>query len=383
MFDIVLIGSGLIAESFLEGLLQTEKPLKVCVVAPSGYPSSPLKTVELDGGLVTSMYSGCRGLGAGWHGVIPSKYIGNDESLKLLRSWYGDMRKQSLLCDSDSRVFVPYRVHRPKMRNLNSVHFISGLVRRIHGRDKNPSIELADGQMLACKKVYCAAGPINTYSLFARSSDLHDSFKLNSFMGDHVTAYLGYVSNKYSPPDMARHGGGFSYQTQLLHDCVIFKRPAVCDFNNADNVANYTRAWSNQKTDIIKKLITNGSAGLIGEALFNKFGIVLPSRGTNVYAQIESKQIFRLINNSWVTNEESLKKVFATISLLRAGVSGLSVPEKYKVGVGIHFFGNIQPLSSDSCIKVLDASIDQHLGPYHHTFFKCVKAYELGKCYDK
>lgn len=378
MYDIVIVGNGLIAESFLYGLFNRSSALKVCSISPANYPSSPLRTVELLGNREISMFSGGEGLGTGWHGLVPSMYIEAGASEALLDFWYGSLTHESVLKKQDDRIFVPYRVHRPKPLQHTRIERISSIVRSVRYHEKHVEVILQNGEVVFTKKLLLAAGPLNTYNILSRSEGVEGIYGLKSSMGDHITAYLGYIDQSFEPSDLVRHKAGFSYGVQVQESCVVFRRPALFDFKVPDVVSQHTRAWANQKSDILRKLVRLGSAGLVCEAVFNKLGLSLPAvGGTNLYAQIEVKGVFKKKTGGWVSDKEQIQLLVCKLNEVRSDILGLIGPSKQKLGVGIHYFGNVERFA-ESNICILDASEDSSLGNFHHTFKKCCDAFSKG-----
>lgn len=372
MYDLVVLGSGIFAESFLKNRPnQDEKILATC-----NNVTNVVRMIELDEKSVISSGTGL-GLSSKWHSVIPFKYVSGKVN-SLLTQMYPNFRFNFHLTSDFHRFFVPYMPWRPKFSRITKRKNVSLINELAYSLDINKSGEIViqfESQIILAKRIVLAIGPIAMHSLIRRSSDaVKKIISLNSSMDDHISSYLGNSSKKF---DIKKsfHGAGFSYRAIVNKDFVHFQRPAYFDFRNVTSVLKFDRGWAETPANIIFNIFRRFSIGLVFEALFNKLGIqLLPTKTYNFYTQFCVNGLYKFEEGAWRVNFVAISRAQ---SALDKEVRRLKLDHnapKFNFSAGIHYANSCAMLVKDDRFLVLDASLNRLNSPLHHTFLLANRA---------
>lgn len=371
-YDLVVLGSGIFAETFIKNLKNEDKK----ILLTNNSVTEVIRFFELSKNKSISSGTGL-GLSSRWHSVIPFKYVSSDSS-SLFKKMYPNFKFNTHLTSDWQRFFVPYIPWRPKLSRISKRKNISLINELAYSLDINEAGEVVvnfESQTVLAKSIVFAVGPIAMHSLIRRSSNaVKKIIGTNCFMDDHVSCFLGNSSKKLEI-EKASHGAGFSYKAIVDNNFVHFQRPAQFDFRNAANVSKFSRGWAETPLNIIINIFRRFSAGLLFEAIFNKFGIqLLPTNSYNFYTQFCVQNLYKFEDGAWRVNSNAIS--MAKIDLGNE-VSKLKIKnyvEEINFSAGIHYANSCIMLKKDDRFNVIDASCERLDSPLHHTYMLADRA---------
>lgn len=383
-YDDIVIGSGLSALGAVIGL---PRDRRVLVLAGPDNGSFRYYDSTMS---VPSGYLGSGGLGNAWHGVIPLR---EDPSIPFSKAGFAHLLEHFYPGASADAgrplLFVPWRPIRPAAalrelaaRKSHRVTLNGQLALRIDADGASPRVQTPAG-WLHCARVWVAAGALYTPSLLERSMGTR---LRRSHVADHVLCYVGHVDGARAPEvRRTRHGLTLETFDSDAHAALYTLRPARFSFRNLDHGIEQRAAFGLPTGSAIAKIFRAMSAGLIVEALYNRFGLLASAPRHSVYAQIEVDDAYQLAADGGLRPEfDTLRSraelareqaPFATVE--RSRKPGLFIP-----GIHLHHSLDLGAVAKagintpGSPIQIVDASALQTIGPEHHSFRMMVNAME-------
>lgn len=397
-FDHIIIGSGLSALAVAAGLGGKRRIL----VLQGGSENTTFHYENAPA--VPASHGGAGGLGNFWHGVIPTGKsaalpgVSDSDFAALFERFYPAANIREKL--GKPLLFVPGNPIRPGVEwtRLNAeretkVSFLPHDARRIRLLGGDVTVETLHGGHKA-QVVWLCAGALGTPLLAAAS---FGPGLARASADDHVISYLGMAGASAGRTDIApraeRVEGGM-WLTYRLHEAsqsLVTFRPARFDFAELDRGFEKRAVFGLPAKTIIGRLLKGPSAGLISEALFNKFGLFPKAGAYSAYAQT-------LVKNAYALNLETAalsanhKQIRAATDLARgmAGIEGLQAsrrPDLFLPGIHLHNTIDMAAAASaglggpQSPVQFADASVLADIGPEHHSFKMMVAAFAKAKAF--
>lgn len=398
VFDDIIIGSGLAALATALGL---PKDRKVLVIAGTKLPN--VSYYDESSG-VPCANSGFGGLGAYWHGVIPTGHLQAFASLsdntftELFNIFYPKGGVENRL--NSSWLFVPYQPVRPanwwpkllleRSENLQLIYQLADSIEIIG--DKKASV-ISNGQKFSAQRLWIACGALGTPKLL-ENSPMSKGVSRN-YVSDHVISYLGQINREKHrhilQPIVQRNSSGVWMQGTIDSDYkgLVTRKPARFGYRQLDYGIEQRSAFGLPVKSLMNKLYRAGSLGLITESLFNKFGLFPNADMQSIYGQIYVKDAY--------TIDVSNQKMMANISNIQNAILNyrelLNVPEieySHKSDLfikGIHLHNSLDNTklidininTTKSNVAIVDSSVIENIGPEHHSFKIMVAAYTRAK----
>jgi len=388
MLDAIVIGSGLTALAASASLAQKPRLRMKVISTDTRNVSRPFLF-----GLPTYTRSEeLGGLGRYWHNVVAlENYAAADRPLlcSLIHDYYGADVTEFV---GKPYNFVPRITLRPN-RKFNQArlrsHLITGKVSRIDLERGQVRVSLESGTRYSAKKVFLAAGCFSSADILVRSG----LAKYSSSVSDHLNGYVGTISADDLPrykrmPGPYRMRGGFV--DSFLHDhrlnANLTFRPARGALVGAD-VNQLKGIYSNSTFAIFKRLLRSGSASLILEALYNRYGIFPKSNHYNVFIQVPFPDGLHYDGRELEVDEQKYLQLVETIraNLPMPSIDGISLSS------AIHFSHSVSghasvvgTLCDDPTlpITVCDSSLNGSATTANHfTFLLMLKAHALAQIY--
>jgi hypothetical protein len=383
-YDDIVIGSGLSALGVVIGLPSDRR---VLVLAGPDHGSFRYYDSTMT---VPSGYLGMGGLGNAWHGVIPLR---KDPSIAFSEAGFAHLLDHfypGASADAGrSLLFVPWRPIRPAAalrelaaRDPQRLELSGQLALRIDASAASPRVQTPAG-WLRCTRVWVAAGALYTPSLLERSFGKR---LRRSHVADHVLCYVGHVDGARAPHiQRTRHGLTLEAFDSDAHTALYTLRPARFSFRTLDHGIEQRAAFGLPTGNAIAKIMRAMSAGLIVEALYNRFGLLASAPRHSVYAQIEVDRAYQLGADGTLRPDFDTLRARAQQAREEAPFAALERSRKPKLFIpGIHLhhsldLGAVMKAGINtpaSPIQVVDASALQTIGPEHHSFRMMVNAME-------
>ena len=397
-FDHIVIGSGLSALAVVAGLGETSRIL----VLQGGQAG---KTAHYENApAVPASHGGAGGLGNFWHGVIPAgksaapRGATDSEFVALFDQFHPGTKIREKL--GEPLLFVPRSPIRPALewekmnaRRALPVAFLPLDANQISLSDGHVTIADSNGSHKA-RTVWLCAGALGTPRLAQASFGPGLARKTAD---DHVISYLGLVSGSAARADIAprveRENGGMwlPYHLREASQSLMTFRPARFDFAELDRGFEKRAIFGLPAKTIIGRLLKRPSAGLIAEALFNKFGLFPNAASHSAYAQTLVKNAYAL-NLETGTLSANHKQIRAATDLARelAAIDGLQPSRRPDLFLpGIHLHNTIDAAAAEAAglggphspVQFADASVLADIGPEHHSFKMMVAAFAKAKAF--
>jgi hypothetical protein len=374
MIEHVVVGAGMSALGVIEGLL--EKTGHTILVV-----DSPLKEVEsakFSGENTELGQIGDGGNSDIWHGVISKlaadkSQIYNETFDELINRYYPNISEKI----KDGISFIPHNPLRPKniIKNKfsNKVVFLN---------KKLISIEILtdyvklffDDETIEAKKIWLCTGATGTLDILKNSNILKED---NYTFDDHMVGYFGQIKSKdiliKNKISYISKGHFKSFNSIYLSSGIkmyLNLRPAHFSFKNIQKASKSRSFFSQKSTSIIKKLITKINFGLILEALYNKFGFLLPSNVYNIVGHVEICNIlnYSRSNGSLSYGANSLKFSSDDISEIKKYFGAkVLISTVVDLAPGIHFMNLKKPLA----LSKIDDNIQSEVNINDLVFICC------------
>lgn len=392
LYDDIIIGAGLSALGVVMGLPASRRVLVLAGPEQGRF-------LHYDGsGTAPCAYLGAGGLGNAWHGVIPMMTDGpgapgRAQLAGLLARFYP--QADAARFAGSQRLFVPWRPLRPRLQfaRLASqrplLRISPEMATRFTAGDGGARVSCGDVNHDAAR-LWIAAGALHTPGLLDRS--LGSGISRNS-VADHVVCYAGNVDGVPAPKVERVRAGMYIPATLDANQVALYTlRPARFSFRRLDHGIEQRAAFGLPTGGVVAKLLRAMSAGLVNEALFNRFGVFARAARYSVYAQTRVPDAYDL--------RESADGVIAlrprTDAIRRhtdaaraavpfAGMTHSRLPAMFLPGIHLHHTVDVPALKHaginlpGSAVQVVDASVMQDIGPAHHSFRMLLHASELAR----
>lgn len=332
----LIIGSGIIGTRFIEDNQEERWSIM-----------SPKRRIENKFNLYESL--GLGGNGDSWHGVsslfrdveLSEKEMTNLH--RLFRNKYKVYGKKNWDLLKKSYSYIPLFPYRPK-RNLNKCR-LDNLALDIKVKDDMVSIQ-TNKNIVNSKVCVLAAGSLNSVSLLQNSGLCDDTV----FLDEHMVGYFGQITfrNVLFPDVKWRGLGHFKkfIRIDLDENRVLYVniRPALFDFKDINKASEARRVFGSNTKNVIKKVISSFSLGLCLEAVYNKFGITLPSRTFNIVGHLQIRQNVRVEKgqisyavNNMSFSQNDLDILNNALTNLSGEIKGISISNDVDLAPGLHY----------------------------------------------
>lgn len=394
VYDDIVIGSGLAALATVLGL---PKNRKVLVLA--GTESPNVNYYDANSGVPCADF-GFGGLGAYWHGVIPTGHLqaftslSNDTFTEVFNIFYPKEKIAAKL--NSSWLFVPYQPVRPAnwwpkllAASSKNLQLIYQLADSIELEGDNKASVISGGQKFSAQRLWLASGALGTPKLL-ESSPLSKGVS-RGCVSDHVISYMGQIDRKKHrhilQPTVERTSSGVWMQGRIdtAYKGLVTMKPARFGYRQLDYGIEQRSAFGLPVKGLIHKMYRAGSLGLIAESLFNKLGLFPNASMQSIYAQIYVKDAYT-INSANQKMTPNINTIQDTILNYRdfLNIPELEYSQKSELFIrGIHLHNsldneklidiNINTVKSN--VAIVDSSVIENIGPEHHSFKVMVAAY--------
>jgi len=364
-------------------------------------PESPRTLYYEPTSAVPSAHLGHGGLGNFWHGVIPTggreNFAGSQPTdFEQLCAWfYPGLEVAARL--GKPFLFVPWKPIRPAKAWLRLGAERGGKLKLI--RQTARRFELGNGVVVhtdagtyRASRVWVCAGALQTPALLDRSLGRVVS---RGMISDHVLCYLGQVDRKVNPevaaPRLERttHGVWFPAGYDAAGTALVTSRPARFEFRRLDFGIEQRAVFGLPPSTVLAKLLRGRSAGLIAEALYNRAGLFPGARMQSIYAQLVVRDAYEVQDGgeSLVRRQDTIR---SATDALRAtfGLQGLQPSRRPDLGLPmIHLHHSVDARAAaaaglnttQSLVRVADASMYENIGPEHHSFKVMVGAFVMAR----
>lgn len=391
-FDDIVIGSGLAALGTVLGLERSARVLVVCGPERGGFSYYDSRRA------VPCAYSGAGGLGNDWHGVIPTGWRNNfaassdAEFAGTFNKFYPHTPIGERL--GTPALFVPWRPIRPRAELLRlarsrgprlTLSWQAAL--GLEPRGAHACVRTAQG-IHSARRVWLAAGALGTPELL--ESALGPGFR-RPVVSDHVFCYLGHVDG-VAAPDIVHSRDGMLMPAQYgAGNAALYTlRPARFAFRQLDHGIEQRAVFGLPTGNAIAKIARRLSAGLLAEALFNRFGAFASARRYSVYAQV-------LVQDAYGWQPAAEPALCARTGVIREatdaarsevpihGVHASRRPEMHIPGIHLHHSVDLDALkraginTPGSPVQIVDASVLNDIGCEHHSFKMLIAARERAR----
>ncbi len=392
VFDDIVIGSGLSALGVVLGLGSERNILML------GGPRRGESVYYRQDRAVPCAHLGLGGLGNFWHGVIPMALrasfdeVRDCDFVRMFDKFYprtsvkDHLRRQQL--------FVPWRPIRPvaELRRLRrasaerlTIH--PQTAERFNWRNSEISVDTVDGVQYRGRRLWIAAGSLNTPGLLERSLGRGYS---RGCVSDHVLCYVGLLAAELRRTvSRTRDGVFFPAHYDVEGKSLYTLRPARFGFRTLDYGIEQRAVFGMPTGSAIAKIMRRMSPGLLAEAFYNRTGIFANADCYSVYAQTP-------VQDAYVLQNGKLPIVACSARILRAAAEsrdrvpfkGVRRSQRADLHVpGIHLHHSIESDSlvahgidqPGSPIQIVDASTVSDIGPEHHSFKVMLRAYARGR----
>lgn len=395
-YDDIVIGSGLAALGTVLGLAERRRVLVI------GGPLTGKSVYYAGaGGGIPCAHEGFGGLGNFWHGVIPTATRGN---LAVEPNAFADLARyffpEAGLAERLGRpfYFVPWRAIRPRKEwaRLQAARgaglAISHEFAQSFELQADRCVVRTEGAAHAAARLWVAAGALHTPRLLDGSLG---EIVSRPTLSDHVLCYLGQVDRgkhvSIPPPWVERNPQGVWFQCRYdaADSSLYTMRPARFSYATLDHGIQQRSAFGLPTGGALAKILRIGSAGLIAEALFNRCGLFPGARIQSTYAQIQVKDAYSL-SPGQVAPVMRTEVIQAAIAHARAHVPWRELipsrqPRLFIPVIHLHHSVSTAALARlglsgpGSRLRVVDASVQEDIGPEHHSFKMMVAAYAAAK----
>ena len=389
-FDEIVIGSGLAALGVVLGL-----PANARVLVIGGPPTGQFVYY---GRTQTDLcaYLGHGGLGAYWHGTIPTDdeqyFTGASAAYfeRLFHYFYPHTRIAERL--GKPWRFVPKRPIRPKVEwlRLNAKRsdrlvILNEIVSRFAPGDRHVSVHTARSTYYG-KRLWVCAGALHSPGLLDRSFDTQLS---RQFMSDHVFCYLGQIDRSrtnVTPPRVqrTREGAWFENRYDDKGKILYILRPARFGYTRLDYGIEQRSTYGCPAGNTASRIARGASLGLFAEALYNHYGLFPNARLQSVYAQIEVPDAHEFCSGSVQLSirRDVIQKI---TDVVRTSPPWTEMQSSRRTDLFIpsaHLHHSIDEAAlkrvgvngPTSRVQVVDASILRDIGPSPHSFKMMVAA---------
>lgn len=389
--DDIVIGSGLAALATVMGL---EEGRRVLVI---GGPEAG-RFLHYDGtGSVPCAYLGAGGLGTAWHGVIPMARHDAfapraDEIAAFLSRFYPAAGAAGN--PGGAELFVPWRPIRPPAMFAELESQRQGRLTRLHAdairfadHAAGFEVETPAGRHVG-RRLWIAAGALHTPGLLDRSLGVRVS---RGVVSDHVLCYVGQVDGAPSPSIRYCRDGMFipSY-SDAASTALYTLRPARFAFRQLDFGIEQRAAFGLPTGGAVAKVLRAMSAGLLAEALYNRFGLFAAAPRHSIYAQVEVPDAYVLRGGEDVSLEPNAGLIRARTDAARAvspfpGTVCSRRVDLHIPGIHLHHSVDVPALAKaglnieGSRAQVVDASVMKVIGPAHHSFRMMLAAWRKAR----
>lgn len=389
--DDIVIGSGLAALATVMGLAASRRVLVI------GGPRSG-RFLHYDvHGRVPCAYLGDGGLGTAWHGVIPMALHHTlapqtGELSEFLSYFYPSAAASAR--PGNSELLIPWRPIRPPAmlddlaaRRPDHLQRIEGLAIRFDSHPAGVEVETSMGRHLG-HRLWIAAGALHTPGLLDRSLGMRVS---RGSVSDHVLCYVGQVDGATAPSiRYCRDGMFVPSNSDGARTALYTLRPARFAFRRLDFGIEQRAAFGLPTGGAIAKIFRSMSAGLLTEALYNRFGLFASASRHSVYAQVEVPDAYTMQDGEDVKLVPDTSAIRARTDEARArspfpGTIPSRRGELYIPGIHLHHSVDIGALQKaglnvpGSRAQVIDASVLQGIGPEHHSFRMMLAAWRSAR----
>lgn len=387
--DELIVGSGLCA---LAAALGLPAGRRVCVIA--GEPRAGFRHYpDWPDAPVAAPAPG--GLGQYWHGVIPTGLqrdlaeATDDEFQSLFAQFYprSDVRPRL----RSPWLFVPWRPIRPlrewmrlRRQRGTTLQWLETSALRFQRRaaqaeDGAIEVRTADGRSVRARRVWLAAGCLDTPALLQRS--LQEPLARDR-VSDHAIFYLGQVDAGIgvTAPRVERTRDGMWVEARYSEGgaelCSL--RPARLAFRELDAGIAQRAVFGLPAGSAVRKLASGASLALISEALYTRLGLFPSAARYSVYAQTVVGDAFQFdaANGAMRTQLAAFRRA-GDAARARAPWPALRPsrrPELFLPGIHLHHSLHVERLAAagvdlpGGSVQVLDSSARADIGPDHHSF---------------
>lgn len=392
VYDDIVIGSGLTSLATVLGLPSERR---VCVIAGQAEPQVRWYDEQ---SRIPCTNLGQGGLGAYWHGVIPTGQpaalgnTGTDDFSRLFSYFYPDRIEERL---ARPWLFVPYRPIRPaphwqrlrrQRKHLELVYTEATTVSR---KDGVWTVRTG-AEPLCARRIWVAAGALGTPALLERSPDFAGVSRPH--LSDHFILYLGQIDRRNHPEvpaplvERGRSGVWMQSRAEDADIGLVTTKPARFSYRQLDHGIEQRSAFGLPASGLVRKLYTAGSLGLIAESMFNKLGLFPDAPTLSVYAQVRIQDSYRF-SPAGLTLTPEMAVIQDGIRQYREQLDWPALIKSRRPDLfirGIHLHRSLradvlQQVSADSGLIVADPSIADDIGPEHHSFKAMVYAYSLAR----
>ncbi len=390
-YDDIVIGSGLAALGTVLGLAENRRVLVI------GGPD-PGRFLHYDSsGSVPCAYLGDGGLGTAWHGVIPmalddvlAPHAG--ELAQFLSCFYPAAAAAARI--GSPELLVPWRPIRPPAmldelakQRPGCLTRVPELVTRFAEHSAGFAVESSAGRHLG-RRLWIAAGALHTPGLLDRSLGMRLS---RGMVSDHVLCYVGQVDGAAAPSiRYSRDGMFIPSHFDAARTALYTLRPARFAFRRLDFGIEQRAAFGLPTGGAIAKIFRSMSAGLVAEALYNRFGLFAAAARHSIYAQVEVPDAHYVRGDAEVTLEQRAELIHARTDAARAGSPFPdTIPsrrrELHLPGIHLHHSVDSAALATaglnvpGSRARVVDASVMKRIGPAHHSFRMMLAAWRCAR----
>jgi len=391
LYDDIVIGSGLAALGTVMGLARDRRVLVI------GGPN-PGRFLHYDSnGSVPCAYLGEGGLGTAWHGVIPMALDdvlapSAAELAEFLSCFYPSAAAAAEV--GNRELLVPWRPIRPSAaldalagHRPGCLTRVPGLVTRFAEHASGFAIESDAGRHLG-RRLWIAAGALHTPGLLDRSLGMRLS---RGVVSDHALCYVGQVDGAHAPAIRYTRDGMFIPSfTDAAHTALYTLRPARFAFRRLDFGIEQRAAFGLPTGGAIAKIFRAMSAGLVAEALYNRFGLFAAAARHSIYAQVEVPDAHYMRGDPDVALESRAELTRARTDAARSqSPFPDTVPsrrqELFLPGIHLHHSVDTTALAAaglnvpGSRARVVDASVLKRIGPAHHSFRMMMAAWQSAR----
>ena len=394
--DDLVIGSGLAGLGAVLGLLDAPDRRTAVLCGPGEN-----RFLYYDGRrTVPCAYLGRGGLGSHWHGVVPMGWrhrfgAGDDAAFAgLFQRFYRRTSLQGRL--GTAALFVPWRPVRPARELValaarlpgSRLTLVDEAALDLRFDERGVSVTTPAGIHRA-RRAWVAAGALHTPALLGRSVAPR---ACRDVVSDHAFCYVGQVEGQPAPAvTRGADGAFFPARYDAAHRALYTLRPAVFDFRSLDAGIEQRALFGLPTGSALVKLARRLSAGVLVEALYNRFGVLGAAQTHSVYAQTVARDAYALRQaGDGPRLEPAAGCIRAATDAARAaqpfdGLRHSLRPELHIPGIHLHHSLDEAELrragvnQGDSPVQVVDASVLDDIGPDHHAFKMMLSAQQRAR----
>lgn len=391
-FDDIVIGSGLAALGCVLGLEHSERVLVLCG------PTRGSFTYYDAARTVPCAYAGEGGLGNDWHGVIPTGWRNNfaHSSDAQFAETFGHFYARTSILGQLGKpsLFVPWRPIRPRaeLRRLRQVRgsrlvLVQQEAQAVSMCDAGVKVSTGAGTFRA-RRVWVAAGALHTPDLLERSLGRR---LRRPVISDHVFCYVGQVDD-IAAPAIAHSRDGMLLPARHSADgtALYTLRPARFAFRTLDHGIEQRAVFGLPTGNAVAKIARRMSAGLLAEALFNRFGLFAGASRYSVYAQVlvPDACAWRGGDETLLAPREDAIRQSTDKARREVPIDGVRPSHRLDIhipGIHLHHSLDLHALAATgidrpgSPVQVVDASTLSDIGCEHHSFKMMVAARERAR----